>query len=671
MKTTVFILFLCLSVAVMISFLIISFCLYKKGKRAKRVLSSIQIFTIGVFMSVVLIYIPIYYFCYDFGDSLDYVRPCFISIHNALRIFILDGDFDIIVNSLSGQSEPLRIVFTSYVAFLYVIAPVLTFSNVLSLFKNIKDEIRYKWHRLRKHYIMSEINEKSVALAKSIYEKNKKAVIVFTDVFEQNEDRFFELIIKARDINAICLKRDIAHLYFLSKKGDVEIFLIGKDESENVSQAVNITTELNKANKKQNVKIFVFSSKPGSGHIIDSIKYEKLSDYAFQHREEKSYFKIRRINEKQQLIWNTVPEMEVFDIAARHNNTLSVLIVGFGSYGRELFKMLLWFCQLEGYKLQINIVDKSHSEHNYMKSVIDKECPELLKKNRCKADGEAYYDIELFGGIDATTSEIDELLSGDKAKSENDFIAERFKLTNLVFVSLGDDDLNIQTSIQLRSLFDRIHKINAGKDIKWRDETVNIYSIVYDDNKSRLLESGDPESNILWNHKKIPYHIHFIGGMSSQFSYENIYNENLEEDSYKHHRDWAEVEKEIEAEMKQNHKNNIDKQEWSYCFYDFEDNKKSYEQYEYNRQSSIAKALYKRELNKYPFISSVVKCKEDNKRTCCCENCIRRKKSEHMRWNAYIRVAGYSYAKNKSDRAMYHDKLREWDELPELEKQKD
>lgn len=102
----------------------------------------------------------------------------------------------------------------------------------------------------KKHYIMSELNDKSIALAKSIYDRQKSVVIVFTDVFEQNEEDDYELLMQARDINAICLKKDISHLDFTNKKGDVEIFLIGNDESENVSKAVRITTEINKKNSK-------------------------------------------------------------------------------------------------------------------------------------------------------------------------------------------------------------------------------------------------------------------------------------------------------------------------------------------------------------------------------------------------------------------------------------
>lgn len=259
-------------------------------------LSAIQVYTIRVFASVLAVFIPIYYTSYDFGDAYGVLRPLLIAIHNSLRIFILDGDFDIIVNSLSDQNVALRVCFSLYSAFLYVIAPVLTFSNVLSLFKNLKDEIRYKLIGQKNLYIMSELNDKSIALARSIYNCKKNVVVVFTDVFEQNEEDDYELLTQARDINAICLKKDVSHLDIASKKGDVEIFLIGNDESENVSQALAITTELNKKNSKHNVKVFVFSTKPSAAYIIDSIKYDNLLQHAAEHGYDENCFKLRRID---------------------------------------------------------------------------------------------------------------------------------------------------------------------------------------------------------------------------------------------------------------------------------------------------------------------------------------------------------------------------------------
>ena len=87
-------------------------------------------------------------------------------IHSALfacgsqfvQSLYLDGDFDTVTNAVAGQNTGLYIVFTSYAAFLYVLAPLMTFSNVLMLFKNVMGEVRYRFRFFKKHYIMSELN---------------------------------------------------------------------------------------------------------------------------------------------------------------------------------------------------------------------------------------------------------------------------------------------------------------------------------------------------------------------------------------------------------------------------------------------------------------------------------------------------------------------------------
>ncbi len=681
MKTILFILFGTASFALGVLFLLRALYVYKTGRRAKRVLSAIQVYTIGVFASVVLVFIPIYYNSYDFGDPYGFIRPLLISVHNSLRIFILDGDFDVIVKSLRDQNVVLRVCFSLYSAFLYVIAPVLTFGNVLSLFKNIKDEIRYKWHKNKPHFIMSELNEKSIALAKSICSQQKNAVIVFTDVFEQNKEDDYELLTQARDMNAICLKKDISHLDITNKKGNIEVFLIGSDESENVSQAVKITTELNEKNIKHNVKVFVFSTKPSAAYIIDSIKYEKLLEHASESGYGEDCFKLRRIDEKQQLIWNTVPKMKLFDLANRNNKTLSVLIVGFGSYGIEFFKMLVWYCQFEGYKLQINIVDKRGKQpegRDYIASLIHRSCPELLKKNGSPSGNDAQYDIRIFSGVDALTAELDALLLCGSRDGGETSAVNHLQSTNLAFVSLGDDDLNIEVSIHLRSLFDRMNGKIAHKDIDWTEEDVEIYSVVYDDQKSGILYNEyAKKANVLLNHTDVPYHIRFIGSMSSQFDYRNIYDAEMERCAYEHHRGWVDIEETIYNEWKEKaDKENLENHQW--CFREektqeaIEKARKKYEQYEYYRHSSVAKELYQREIRGNSVLLAQTIClKTGKEQTCQCENCIRRKRSEHMRWNAYTRVIGYTYDNGiRADRAMLHNNLCEWEQLSEFDRQK-
>lgn len=717
MKTALLVGFGIASALTCLYFLVRAVYVFKKGGTTKQVLSAIQMFTMGVFISTVLMFIPICYTDCSLEDSYGYIRPFLLALHNALRVFILDTDFKIVVDALKCQPAALHVLFSLYAAVLYVLAPVLTFSTVLSAFVNINDIVRYRWHRFRKHYILSELNERSLALARSISDSGEKAVIVFTGIPAHAEDDKLGLLDQARDLKAICLRRDVTSLNIISKKGDVEIFLIGQDESENVNKAITITRDLNEKNKKYNVKVFVFCSKPGTAVVVDSIKYDKLLDHAAKNGYSEKCFKLRRIDEKRQMMWNLVPEMGLFDVAMRHDQCLSVLICGLGSYGMEFLKTVLWYCQFEGFKLQINIVDKQGKQEwdkDRVKKLIDRACPELLKTNRTDVQGEAYYDIEIIPGIDMETSDFDELLLYSDEDEEKMALSQRLKGTDLAFVSLGDDDMDIEVAIHLRSLFDRVNGLEAKKNITWAQEPVDIYAVVFDDGKTEILNSKNDSAREMRNFKDVPYHIHFVGAMSDQVDRKSLYDSKLEEAAFKHHISWVEIEEKIYDELQADEQKRKalgeplkPKEQMSFFEQKTPENvlaaRKCYEQHEYFRLSSIAKELYERKRQANGVLRSLTTClrigdqnscecelcvkqremsqlcesvgctkKKKTLQTCDCENCARRKRSEHMRWNAYIRGIGYSYQGSiRADRAKLHNNLRVWKDLSLWDREKD
>ena len=206
-----------LSLAVAVGILIYAVKIQKKKERAERVFSPFQVFTGGIFVAVLFVFLPVFYYNYElFGDS-SYIRPIFIALHTTIRVFILDGDFDTVANQITDINEAVRLCFSFHSALLYVVAPILTFGNVLSMFKNIRGEAMLSFYKNRSMYIMSELNGCSMSMAQSIYSRwkentkaDKKPLIVFTDVFEQNEEDDYELLVKARDLGAICLKKDIS-----------------------------------------------------------------------------------------------------------------------------------------------------------------------------------------------------------------------------------------------------------------------------------------------------------------------------------------------------------------------------------------------------------------------------------------------------------------------------
>lgn len=663
----------------------------KKHITEQRSLKPIQELTIGIFVAVLLVFVPVYYLNFDFGDDYNFIRPALLSLHNTLRVFILDGEFNVIVDAVrsvfNGAYKYITVTYSLYVALLYIVAPVLTFGNVWMLFDNLRGKLKFNSMKFRKIYIMSELNEKSLALAKSIYCKTQnlkgkeKPAIVFTDVFLEKEEVQYDMAESAREIGAILLKQDINNIDILSKKGNIELFLISENESNNLSQAVKITNLLNQENKKRNVKIFVFSNSRAGACIIDSVRYENLIDSQYND----SSFKLRRVDEIRQFVWNAVPKMNIFELAQKADKELHVLLVGMGRYGMEFLKMLTWFSQVIGYKIVISVVDRQTYDENgkhHIHALINSHCPELIDKNNSTDFGDAQYDIEIISGIDMISSDFRDLLVYTGSDENKAKLSQRLRKTDLAIVALGDDDLNIEVSVKLRELYDYANSTVANKKIKEDDELVKIYSIVYDENKSGALLDRDeqtPGNNFLVNHKNIPYHINFIGALSSQFSYENVYDSELEQAALRHHLGWVEIEKKVYDEWKDNGElKKIAESSWGYMYCEseeaVEEMKKDYERFEYFRHSSISKEIYQRAVKANPQLSELTSCTLGGDiQTCTCEHCITRKMSEHMRWNAYMRCAGYSHVNTmlRADRAKIHNNICGWDRLSDLDKEKD
>lgn len=685
-----------------------------KTKEEKNFLASnLQLFTGAIFVAVVILFLPVFYYNYELFGEYSCLRPILISIHTAIRTFILDGDFNTVsdaVNTLTPEWQ--RVAFSSYAAVLYVLAPLLTLTNIVYIFKNMFLELRIKkLYKNRPMYVMSELNVCSVTLAESIVECNskEKPVIVFTDVFEQNEEDDYELLLRTRNINALCLKKDVSHLDLSKRKGKTEIFLIGEAESgdneaENVEHAIKLTQ---KYNDKKNISIYVFASSPGAGYIMDSLDKgkntldDKFEDYIIRDPLDILYgnewkndnirvdggFYIRRINCVEALVKNTLDNKEAYDAviksADKNDKTISIMIIGMGKYGKQFFKNAIWFYQLNGYRLEINIFDVDRQGTDTVKKQLEQECPELISVNPSNVDGDANYDIRFFSGIDCFSSDFVKCFDSSES-------GMRLKRTNLAFVTLGEDDKNIEAAVMLRTLFDRKNHY-TNKDVTNAElyEMPIINAVVYDEQKaSNLSASG----SALKNHKEQNYHINFIGDRASQYDYKNIeQNRKFEHSAFKYHIDWLRktaqlrhfynTDASFKATVDANRSNVNEPVYWGDEFLytgadgrtDFggvvnadkiKDEARKYVNYEYFRRSSMAKAKHKIITADY-FENAA-----GHNDICTCADCEAKRKTEHMRWNAYMRAEGFIYGV-RNDRAKTHPDIRPWNELLYLDRFKD
>ncbi len=492
--------FLILSFFVLLGSVIGALVYGKRKYKSGSILKPSNIMFVGVIFSSVLLFIPIY--TGTFSESqCGLFEAILISVHNMIRLFIVDGEFSFITSNLPDNLEWVERGYTVIFAVLFVMAPLLTFGFVLSFFKNASAYKRYITHFKTDAFIFSELNEKSLALATGLCNGgSEKRIFVFADV-DKEDEQSSELAEKAKELGAICFKKDIVtvNFSFHSKKSQLNFFAIGEDQTVNVSQALDI---ISCGRYRGNVNLYVFTTQL-EGEIL-------LANASAQNEE--SGIRVRRVNEVRSLIVRTLYDSgkeKIFDSAfdnGSENKRINALIVGMGQHGTEMTKALSWLCQMDGYEVYISCFDMDPKAGSRFEAL----CPELMDdahNNAFHVKGEAGYSIKITSGMDVDTKDFDDVM-------------RTLQRPTYIFVALGNDEKNIATAIKLRSLFAQ------------RRFYPEIQAIVYDSDKKEALAG-------VKNFKGQEYAIDFIGDMNTSYSEDVILDLEVENKALARHKKWG------------------------------------------------------------------------------------------------------------------------------------
>lgn len=586
--------FFLISVSCLVLSVIISVAINRSKIAQKRKFNFLNLLFAGVFVATCFMFFPVHIVT-DKMTFMGILRAFLLSVFNSIQVFGTGCEFNVVKESMSYCPERLNIIYQVWAASLFIIAPAFTVGFVLSLFKNISAYLKYLFFYFKDVYIFSELNDKSLALASDILENNKKAGIVFTDVFEDGEEKSYELIENAKKLGAICFKKDILVIDFKkhSSQKAISFFAIGSNETENLNHSLKL---IEVYRDRKSTHIYVFSTKIESEILLTSVN--------------KGEIKVRRINEVKALVNRVLYEHgEIIFDSARDSSDgikeISAIVVGMGRHGTEMVKALSWFGQMDGYRLKINAFDRDPLAEEKFTAAA----PELMSKyyNGVIADGEAQYKITIHPGLDV------ESIS---------FAKEIAKITDATYViiALGDDDININTAVNLRVYFERmnIHPV--------------IQAIVYNSQQKKALCG-------IKNYKGQEYGIEFIGDIESSYTEDVIIDSELEEEALKRHL-----------------KHGSEEEFWNY---------------EYNYRSSMAAAIHKKARANCGIPGAEKKEADLTEEE---RNIIG--SLEHRRWNAYMRSEGYVFSGSKdessrNDLAKMHHDLVSFLSLPEDERPKD
>lgn len=692
---------------------VVRFLRRRRNPASMALQNPIWYFILLTFCALVVLLFPLARIQYR-DEAADAVLRFFLTvgqaIQNALRTFILDGSWSDFREAGELAGYPW---YSFYGIALSILAPLLTFGMIFSLLaaQSFRFQLYFAQIFRRPIFIMSELSEASLVLSQSILEDPEigRPKIIFTDVFLQEEEENYELRSKAKQIGAAFYKDDITEIRLNRTRGEVSFFLIGKNESENIEQALKL---YQKQKNSSHIRLFVWSQEDANAVLLDSLKRGGILEYSKVPRgqgtrflsdvrralENGEFLFIRRIDNAMKTAWREVPEMGILRNAVRMRRDPAVLIVGRGPYAEAFFKTILWFCQTEEFCPEVTVIDRENARgtggNRSVEDSMRERCPELLDRNRCREDGEAHYDCSFFAweelvregrclekNADGFFADVSGTFLADPAGAAH--LPDRISRVRTVIISAEDDDENISLAMYFRTFFAR------------GDLHPDIYAVVKDDRKAmREPRESGPNDQIfqgLRAYDNRPLDIHFIGNLSSLYDWKHVYNGELEERGWKEHNQWVDIEQYEASQDRWNYGTGYKlKATWeqtseSGSRFDYEEavNLCKYQEKEYYRTASAGKAIHRAALIQ----EGLYRCEngfsqEGDPRiwNCTCEGCRKRRKVEHMRWNTYMRSIGYVYAPRKGDGhgaaardsvAKTHSRLVPFADLPYEEKIKD
>ena len=573
----------------------------------------------------------------ELSNGCEGITIFFVVVHNVLKLFVVDSDFSLVVNALAGQSFDLwfRIIYSFFGWIFFIGAPVFTAVSLISFVKDAFAMRSIKHHKPTNVYIFTELNFMSLSVVKSIVKKyieddGKRPLIVFANVYKSETEESRELIVKAEELGARCVSKDLVEieLDWFEKDDEVKLYCLGVNQDENMNQALKLVDRYHELFAKSNYdgyvkkpEIYVYTSTAESEALLDKIDKEHLH--------------VRRINENRNLVFATLKEHSIFDDVDKENEgkeikgdkQMNVAIIGLGGYGMELLKTLSWLGQAKGYYLNAFVFDGEDGReklravapdmlrYNYL-GVLDKDEDAGAKGRKLEqiTEKDASYSIHFYNKIDVKTAAF------------LDKISEINKKTGLtsIYVTLGNDSLNVQTAMAIRRKLAR--ETGSIDDPK-------LYAVVFDTTKTELLQKADIKDV----NGKIDFKITYIGNLEQAFSQETVEQKEVEREGLEFHKCWANI----------NDPSSVEKSIGEY------------ESAEYFRRSSMAQALfYELSYDKIVY-----------------ENVDEFAMYEHNRWNAFMRADGFVACKTGEEKDNFvrktHHNLVEFQKLDRYDQKKD
>ena len=439
------------------------------------------------------------------------------SILSALKTFAMGTEYE--QYTLTGKEMMLAVTGSNALAdffgiFAFVLnlaAPIaggaIVFEVLAGIFPKIRLVLSYLAVWREKNYF-SELNERSLALAKSIADEKSgfsRPIIIFANAYNSSGgESSSERLSFAKAMGGICVRESLKYIP-KSLKGKRRIFLIDNIETRNLQALIDLSDK-NNSKYMRSADIYLFSQDDIYTRVETTVREKFQKEYGFKEDE----LNIYPVQSHRNLVSNLLTELPLYEPLVNKpkdkdgQRTLTVTVMGTGELGTEMFLSAYWFGQILDCKLNINVVSKE-SEASFTERInyLNPEILQTAKTNapilRYNASGdccEPYFKLNYIGA---------------DVRSEELF--SRIADTDYYMIALGSDSDNLSVAQKLQRYVGREH-INADK------KTVITY-IVYDTELCNTLNRKTLYG--YFNKDRADICMRAFGSLDELYSYSNIF----------------------------------------------------------------------------------------------------------------------------------------------------
>lgn len=326
-------------------------------------------------------------------ETLAWWEEILNSAVHALQTFSMDEDYtDYIIKGkqmlidVTGGETTWATLYGIYASVLNFVAPIAGGAILIELLSGIFPVIRLRLSYLavwREKYFFSELNEASVALAKSII-ATKKVTVVFADVCidgDSGEKR--EFLSEAHRCGAICVSDDVSHI-IKPRFGRCQFYLMDEDEFANLRELTELA-DVHNACALRNSSIYLFVESDAYVRIEMRVR-SKLAEIIKEVGERPV---IVPVNSYRNLVNNLLSDVPLYEpLINKTVPELNVTILGSGVIGTQAFLSIYWLGQMmvsretdgkktmDDCRLTVTVVSNEPEEE--FRSKIDYINPEIL-----------------------------------------------------------------------------------------------------------------------------------------------------------------------------------------------------------------------------------------------------------------------------------------------------